>query len=313
MSNGVRRGAHRAVAVTVLAGLCVSGWTPTAWAGGAILEFRSRGAAVGSPIVARSVFDPYIRNLPKPADGPFYGYLLPAGPPWRWIDLPRIPRGAVPLGPIRIRSVKSSDARWDHVARLRFIVPEVPTGVYSLHFCNDPCTESSVGELAGGGFVGIGATSSEGALAVRLWLQEFRLDSARQAARRTREREAGVREVLDTRSELLDQASEEAEGLRRVIERVDERADGAIAANAAAQRSADVYKWLSLALGMALLVTTLAALRTSRRAKANDSGLISMLASAGLEAVAISARRPRTARELDESELANAGRGSSGA
>jgi hypothetical protein len=98
MSYVVRAGAVRATAVAVLAGLCIAAWSPIAIAGGAeTLELRERAAAVGSTVVARSTFVGRLRGLPSlldhptPADGPFYGYLFPSGPPWRSIEPPRIP------------------------------------------------------------------------------------------------------------------------------------------------------------------------------------------------------------------------------
>ncbi|HEX6581441.1 MAG TPA: hypothetical protein VF195_11295 [Actinomycetota bacterium] len=89
-----------------------------------------------------------------PLDGRLYhAYLLPRGATERGLGMitpPTIPAGAIELstlqttGPFERPHYKGPYGR----ATLTFTVPEVPTGRYSIGFCDDPCEHGSVGWLA---------------------------------------------------------------------------------------------------------------------------------------------------------------------
>ena len=86
--------------------------------------------------------------------GPYYAYLLPIqarnSMGLGMIDPPDIPSGAIRLGtlgvsgPIDRPGYKGPYGR----ATLTFTVPDVPTGRYSIGFCDDPCRHGYVGWLA---------------------------------------------------------------------------------------------------------------------------------------------------------------------
>lgn len=86
--------------------------------------------------------------------GPYYAYLLTLGAKSSMglgmIDPPNIPAGAIRLGtvdvsgPIHRPGYKGPYGR----ATLTFPVPEVPTGRYSIGFCDDPCRHGSIGWMA---------------------------------------------------------------------------------------------------------------------------------------------------------------------
>jgi hypothetical protein len=116
--------------------------------GGAVFEFERRYYAPGDTVTGRVTFGRGSGEPIRAEAGPFTAYILPGN---RWIDAPRIPQGAVPVGPMRlVRSATSGHSPW--VVSVDFVLPEVAPGLYSLGFCNDPCTISSMGELVGGWF-----------------------------------------------------------------------------------------------------------------------------------------------------------------
>ena len=76
-------------------------------------------------------------------DGPFYAYLV-AGEAYLWSDH-RLPAGSVPLGPLSLEK-KGRTLR----VSLSFPVPhDLAPGLYTVTYCNDPCT-TGLGDLLGG-------------------------------------------------------------------------------------------------------------------------------------------------------------------
>jgi hypothetical protein len=118
---------------------------PTAGAGGAVFEFESDHYQVGDRVVGRVTFGRGSGRPIRVDAGPFQAYLMRGS---RYIDAPHVPAGAVPVGPMTITHIHSGT--W--LARVEFTLPEVPPGGYSIGYCNDPCTNSSLGELMGGWF-----------------------------------------------------------------------------------------------------------------------------------------------------------------
>jgi hypothetical protein len=75
--------------------------------------------------------------------GPYYAYLLPDG---RWIKPPKLPSGAIRVGTVDFRWLTDRKT----AATVSFSVPDVPSGRYGLHYCNDPCTTAAIGDLYAG-------------------------------------------------------------------------------------------------------------------------------------------------------------------
>jgi hypothetical protein len=93
-------------------------------------------------------------------DGPFIAYLLPEN---RRIQGGRVPEAAIPVGQVMITRMDGHR----FLARVEFRVPDLPTGVYFIQYCNDPCpgyTVSGLGDLIGSESFAIGATLAEGRL-----------------------------------------------------------------------------------------------------------------------------------------------------
>ena len=110
------------------------------------------------------------------SDGPYIAYLAPIG--IYTLEHPR----ALRLGEIQM--VRSE--RWGMVASITFAVPEVPTGLYHLIYCNEPCTVNGIGDLMGGDAFYVAPTYREAALLARVDRLSWRLAEARQNTRQER-------------------------------------------------------------------------------------------------------------------------------
>jgi hypothetical protein len=86
--------------------------------------------------------------------GPYYAYLLPLGDKnamgLGMIDPPNVPAGAIQLGMLQVSGPFDKPGYKGPYGRasLTFTVPDVPTGRYSIGFCDDPCRHGYVGWLA---------------------------------------------------------------------------------------------------------------------------------------------------------------------
>lgn len=95
-----------------------------------------------------------LRGMGELDGGPFYAYLLPLGKKnsmgLGMIDPPNIPRGAIRLGAIDVSGPFHRPGYRGPYGRasLRFTVPDVPTGRYSIGFCDDPCRHGYIGWMA---------------------------------------------------------------------------------------------------------------------------------------------------------------------
>jgi len=112
--------------------------------------------------------------------GPFVAYLLPNS---RWINGLRVPGAAIPVGELTITRIDGGVFR----ARVAFRVPDVPTGLYRIDYCNDPCTVRWLGDLVGSEFFAIGSTRTEGRLLLQAEDLRFKI---REAAYHARQRAA---------------------------------------------------------------------------------------------------------------------------
>jgi hypothetical protein len=165
--------------------------------GGATFDFEDYYVA-GDRAVGETVFwisgkDRHLLNRT------FYAYLIPRR---QWIDPPRIPAGAVPVGQVTLGGL----------ARVSFTVPDVAPGGYSVGICDRPCRHSLVGDLMGGWITIVGSEEEARLLPVIDRLKN-RLDRARwdaiQKARKNQKRFAELNQWIEGLDEEIDQAREE--------------------------------------------------------------------------------------------------------
>lgn len=120
--------------------------------GGSTFDFSRRWFAPGQMVVGTTQFTDGIEEQGRVADGPYFAYLVPGE---TFIDPPRLPRDAIRLGRVRMR--RQDSGIW--AASIRFVVPNVRPGTYTVSLCNDPCRNAYVGDLMGA-WISI-ATSAE--------------------------------------------------------------------------------------------------------------------------------------------------------
>lgn len=234
---------HRCLFVVVIAVTAGLAMPPGASAGGvSSFDFDRRYYVPGDLARGRTTFDSTIDGSGRVEDGPFYAYLIPEN--GGYIDPPHIPNRARRLGPLRI--VRST------IASIRFRVPSIAPGDYSISLCNLPCRESMVGDLWGGSITIVGSPERA---RLRLLADRFDLRLSRverrlaarvrrlgkESTQRSARLEDGV-EALQTRVVALEA------GLVRLRE--DERND---------LRSVTV--WLSALVGLLLLAALVAVSR----------------------------------------------------
>lgn len=119
--------------------------------------------------------------------GPYYANLLvdSRGEGFDMIDPPKVPDGAIRLGALGLQGpVVHADGYPYGVASLWFRVPDVPSGRYSIGFCDDPCVHSTVGWLAWG-TITIAHTPYEGRLIGKLAEAKDRASSLAYRARKS--------------------------------------------------------------------------------------------------------------------------------
>jgi hypothetical protein len=164
-------------------------------------------------------------------DRTFYAYLVPGR---EWIEPPRIPAGAVPLGPVTLGGL----------ARISFTVPDVAPGGYTVGICDRPCRHALVGDLVGGWITVVGSQEEARLLPVIDRLRS-RLDRARwdaiQKARKSQRRDEALRAEMEYLQKGLTQAREELgarlvalEGRPQVVPGLFDRAGWAVAVLAVA-------------------------------------------------------------------------------
>jgi hypothetical protein len=115
-------------------------------------------------------------------DRTWHAYLIPGH---GWIEPPRIPDAAVPIGTVTLSGL----------ARVSFIVPDVEPGGYTVGICDRPCRHSYVGDL-GGGWISVVESRQEARLRGMIDRLERRLDGVRGQLRKQGER-------ADRRANLL--------------------------------------------------------------------------------------------------------------
>lgn len=111
--------------------------------GGATFDFGSDYLVIGQTVTGRT--EVWLERTTELEDGPFNAYLVP--PRAQFLER-GLPHGATWLAPISFDPRPGPYA----TATVSFQVPPVPPGDYSLLVCNDPCTDTVVGDLVGGWF-----------------------------------------------------------------------------------------------------------------------------------------------------------------
>ena len=209
----LRRTVVGLAAVTALMSTTLSG---AAAGGGAVFEFNRDYYVAGDRAVGETVF--WIAGKDRHLLArTFYAYLIPGQ---KWIEPPRIPAGAIPLGPITLGGL----------ARTSFTVPAVAPGAYSVGICDRPCRHSFVGDLMGG-WINVVASEEEARLLPVIDRLRSRLDQMRwraiERARKTQRRIVALQDGMEYLEQDLDQAREEL-GARLVgVERRPQAAPGA--------------------------------------------------------------------------------------
>lgn len=133
------------------------------------MRFPRDAYVVGQVASVRSEFlAGWLKGTGSLDGGPYFAYLLPNSRGRAvWIDPPTIPAGAIRIGVLGIEGAVVRDGYRYGVASLRFTVPDVPSGRYTIGFCDDPCDHSTVGWL-GLGFITVVHTPYEGTLLNRI-------------------------------------------------------------------------------------------------------------------------------------------------
>jgi hypothetical protein len=122
-------------------------------AGGSTFDFSRRWFVPGQAVVGSTQFSDGIEGQGRVAEGPYFAFLLRGE---RFIDPPRVPRNAIRLG--RVRMHRFGNDIWE--ASLRFVVPDVGPGSYTVSLCNDPCRNAFVGDLMGA-WISIAASAEQ--------------------------------------------------------------------------------------------------------------------------------------------------------
>jgi hypothetical protein len=133
---------RRTLAAAVLLLLLVIAPSP-ALADGATLDFQEEFVEPGQLAEAVTYIWLGRKDVATLEEGPFHAYLLPAN---TWIDPPRVPPSAIPIGEITFAQTGPREG----TASLSFVVPEVESASYGIFYCNVPCEIATVGDLTGG-------------------------------------------------------------------------------------------------------------------------------------------------------------------
>jgi hypothetical protein len=121
--------------------------------GGSFFRFERKYFAPGEVVTAQTTFSTEVEKSGRIEDGPYHAFLLSSD---RWIQPPKVPNDAIPIGYITTSSASSGAA----TARITFTVPQIEPGPYTLTLCNLPCTHATLGDLAGG-WLSIASTKDE--------------------------------------------------------------------------------------------------------------------------------------------------------
>lgn len=129
-------------AVLIMVALGVGALGSPAEAGGSTFDFHRRWFAPGQSVTGTTRFSDWTGATGRVADGPYFAYLVRGD---QLIEPPLLPRKAIRLGEVGMKHVNGDI--WK--ASIRFVVPNVRPGTYTVSLCNDPCRNAYVGDLMG--------------------------------------------------------------------------------------------------------------------------------------------------------------------
>jgi hypothetical protein len=121
--------------------------------GGSTFDFNRRSFAPGQTVVGSTQFSDGIEEQGQVADGPYFAYLVRGE---TFIEPPHLPHDAIRLG--RVKMHRFDSGIWE--ASIRFVVPDLPPGTYTVSLCNDPCRNAFVGDLMGA-WISVVATAEQ--------------------------------------------------------------------------------------------------------------------------------------------------------
>lgn len=175
--------------------------------------------------------------------GPFYAYLLPYGRSIR--EGESLPDSAIRVGTYAVDHLQGKV----FVLRVSFAVPEVESGIYSVHLCNDPCTVAGFREPLTG-TITIGDTAAEAKLASRLQAAQWSIDWL----------QTRVRRLKDVRLELEGELNGANVAIAALESRVEELGTAQVLSTAT---EADLSRplaegWALVAIAIAFLVSLVA-------------------------------------------------------
>lgn len=176
-------------ALVVLVAVWLGSAVPSAAGGGSTFSFPGQWFAPGQVAVGRTQFSDWVGAQGRVADGPYLAYLVPGD---RFIEPPRLPLHAIRLGQVKMIHVEGTT--WK--ASIRFLVPNVRPGRYTISMCNVPCRNAYAGDLMGA------------------WI--FVAASAEQAKMKNLETRISDR-VMEGMSDQLSDMSEQLEQLREAV------------------------------------------------------------------------------------------------
>jgi hypothetical protein len=192
--------------------------------------------------------------------GPFFAYLLPLGEKnsmgLGMIDPPNVPQGAIRLGALNVSGPFHRSGYEGPYGRasLTFTVPDVPTGRYSIGFCDDPCRHGYVGWMAWASIT-IVHTEEEGRLLARLERRSTQIWHLREGLRH----DGRVQGKLEERiASLATDLSERTMALRAAETRL-------TAARSQQPSSRPLIAWWEVALLAGALLTAAVVVRHRRR------------------------------------------------
>lgn len=216
--------------------------------GGAFIDFGgtfftpgggSNGTASGTAFVF----------VPRPEQdildrGPFYAYLMPYGPTLR--EGEPIPQNAIRVGTFSISHRRGKV----FVLRISFAVPEVKTGTYGVHLCNDPCTVAGFREPLNG-VITIAATAGEAKLARQLYEARWNISWFQGRLERLKDARVQLEAELEASARAHTELELDLEELRAAKSRT------ALAQSDQAGRPL-VEAWALVAIAIAVLVSLVA-------------------------------------------------------
>jgi hypothetical protein len=202
----------------------------------------------------------HLRGAGELDAGPYYAYLLPLGRKnsmgLGMIDPPDVPTGAIRVGTVDVSGPFHREGYKGPYGRasLTFTVPDVPTGRYSIGFCDDPCRHGYIGWLAWASIT-IVHTRAEGRMLAALDERSLQLMRLRDGLRHAE----GIQDKLEGRIATLGADLRERTMALRVA--------GTRVANARPEPTSGMPLmtwWEAILLAMALLAAAIVVRRRRR-------------------------------------------------